>query len=306
MRYAIVAALLLGGVQSLAWGQTAPVGDPVGAEPAADLPVADLSNPDLIYDPETDTYYDPQTGDVFAAPAPLTPDPNAPSPASQSAQSVPTNFGPLQTGIYAGAGMNTLDFKAYGIQGIVGYDFNEYFGAEVQIGLGIADDEEVVEGVGIPLGDADGNVARIVPETVLTSSGYDASFAAFGVLRAPVSDKIELFARAGVHSTGLGGQIAGRARNPEFGENNLGGLILFDYDARGSGFAVGGGAQYNFGDYDLQAIRVDFTYLDFGDLDEAEVSRFNDKLPVDGDILNGGIRFIDSGTYLSVSLMQRF
>ena len=317
MRHAIVAAMLLGGAQSAVWGQTAPapepaadtaepVAAPAGNRPASDLPIADLSDPDLIYDPESDTYYDPQTGDVFAAPAPAPVDPNAPQVPSGQQVPIPTNFGPLQTGIYAGAGLNTFDVEAYGIHGMVGYDFNKNFGVEAQIGLGIADDEEFIDGVGIPLRGGTGGVTRTVPEEVLSSSGYDASFAAFGVVRAPIGDKIEVFARGGVHSTGLGGQIAGRVRNADFGPALQGQVFLFDYDTNATGFAVGGGVQYNFGDFDLQAIRLDFTYFDFGDLDEASINNIEGDQPVDGDILGGGLRFIDGGAFLSASLVQRF
>ena len=304
MRYAIVAALLLGGVQGLAWGQTTPAGDPVGAEPAADLPVADLSNPDLIYDPETDTYYDPQTGDVFAAPAPLTPDPNAPSPATQSAQTIPTNFGPLQTGIYAGAGMNTLEFKSFGIQGTVGYDFNKYLGVEAQLGLGVADDEEELD-VLIPF--AEGNtIIDAASVTSLVGTGYNASVAAYAVARAPIGTKVEVLGRAGYHFTGLGGTIR-PFRRTEASAETPGTAVPTEFKAGTSGFAAGVGIQYNFGDFELQAIRLDYTYLDMGTIDEVDLSIFDEDIAIQpGGLYDGGLNFLDDGSVFTVSLMQRF
>ena len=318
MRNAIVALLLLGGMQGAAWGQTAPatdpavtdpaVTDPVATEPAADLPVADLSDPDLIYDPETDTYYDPQTGDVFAAPAPLTPDPNAPTPGSQSAQQapIPTNFGPLQTGIYAGAGMNTLEFKSYGIQGTVGYDFNKNFGVEAQLGFGIADDEELVEDVQIPFRITDDGTITTLPAPSRVATGYNSSIAAYAVARAPIGNKIEVLGRAGYHFTSLGGSILTFRENQAFGDRN-GQRLFTNFKAGTSGLAAGVGVQYNFGDFDLQAIRLDYTYLDFGTIDEANISILEDDIPVEpGGVYDGGLNFLDGGNVFTVSLMQRF
>ena len=304
MKHAIVAALLLGGAGEAAWGQTAPVNDPV-VEPASDLPVADLSNPDLIYDPESDTYYDPQTGDVFAAPAPLTPGPNAPGPASQSAQApIPTNFGPLQTGIYAGAGMNTLEFKSYGVQGTVGYDFNKNFGVEAQLGFGVADDEDEAD-VLIPFVD-DGDLVDVVPVTSIVATGYNSSIAAYAVARAPIGSKVEVLGRVGYHATSLGGSIR-PFRRTEASQETPGTAFGTTFKASTDGFAVGVGVQYNFGDYDLQAIRLDYTYLDMGSIDEADVSvREADVTIEPGSLYDGGLNFLDGGSVFSVSLMQRF
>ena len=310
MRHAIVAALLLGGVQGVAWGQASPATGPVAAEPtsdlpASDLPVADLSNPDLIYDPESDTYYDPQTGDVFAAPAPLTPDPNAPAPQTQSAQTIPTNFGPLQTGIYAGAGLNTLQFESYGVQGTVGYDFNKNFGVEAQLGLGIADDEEEVE-VLIPFAEGT-TITSLTPVISRVGTGYNSSIAAYGVARLPFGDKVEVLGRAGYHFTSLGGTIRA-LRLPEGSTDTPSGTPVSTVFRTGTdGFAAGVGVQYNFGDFDLQAIRLDYTYLDIGTIDEADLSVFDEDIPIrEGGFYDGGLNFLDGGSVFTLSLMQRF
>ena len=315
MRNAIVAAVLLGGmcgVPALAQDRAQDRAQDAGVAPQPRiepeerrLPVADLSDPDLIYDPETDTYYDPDTGDVFAAPAPLPASPGAPAP--QNAQApIPTNFGPLQTGLYAGVGMDTLEFQAYGISGKVGYDFNRYFSVEAQLGFGVADDEEVIQDVQVPFINGAG-LLQTLPAPSRVATGYDGFIAAFAVARAPIGDKIELLGRAGYHFTGLGGSVLSFYENDDFPLEVQNSRFFTEFDASTSGFAVGAGIQYNFGDFDLQAIRLDYTYLDMGTIDEADVSVFDDDVLLQpGGLLDNGLNFLDGGSLFSASLVQRF
>ncbi len=124
------------------------------------------------------------------------------------------------TGAYVNVGIDAVEFDSYNLSGKLGYNFTEYFGVEGQAAFGIIDDE--VEGVDI---------------------GIDNSFAAFGTLRFPASETVELFARGGYHFTQVGGSIDG-----------IGASVDTD------GFAAGVGGQYFFTPTD--GVRLEYTYYD--------------------------------------------
>ena len=125
----------------------------------------------------------------------------------------------------AGTDLFTVEAK-------VGYNFNKYFGVEAQGSLGLNTDSE-------PFAD-----------TTLNRK-LDYSVGAFAVARLPVSEKIDLFARGGIHNTQVGLEL----ENPPL----LDGVPFTVGSITETGFAVGAGAQYNFDK--KNAIRVDYTYL---------------------------------------------
>lgn len=155
-------------------------------------------------------------------------------------------------GAYINVGIDAVEFDAYNIGGKLGYNFNETFGVEAQGSFGIIDDKEEFFGTEI-------------------KSGVDSSFGAFGVVRFPVSDEIELFGRAGYHFT-------------KFGFSGEGESITADTD----GFALGVGGQYFFSEAD--GIRVEYSYFDIG-----SVESDGDEFEADG-----------GGDIFSVSYVRKF
>jgi len=127
------------------------------------------------------------------------------------------------SGVYINAGIDTFEFDVWTLGGKVGYNFNQYFGVEGQAGFGIIDED-----LG---GDAD--------------IGVDWFVGGFGVARYPVTDRFDVFARAGYQVTDFGLDLG-----------SLSGSESFD------GFGIGGGVQYFFTEND--GIRFEYTYLDLG------------------------------------------
>ena len=127
-------------------------------------------------------------------------------------------------GAYVGIGAATYEFDTVGIDGKVGYNFNQYFGVEGQGILGLRSKTEETGA-----GELRGKV--------------DYTIGAFRVVRLPVSEKFEIFGRGGYHQTGV---------TAEFGGLETSGDV--------DGFAAGGGAQYNLDE--MSGIRAEYTYLD--------------------------------------------
>lgn len=110
----------------------------------------------------------------------------------------------------------------------LGYNFGEYFGAEVEGSLGIDGESG-----------SDGEFSASVD--------IETSFSGYLVARYPVADQFEIFGRVGYHTTSV-----------EFSEEGPG---FDDSDTESfDGIAFGGGAQYNFNQ--KNGIRLGYTNLD--------------------------------------------
>lgn len=124
------------------------------------------------------------------------------------------------SGVYVNLGVDAVEFDSYNVNAKLGYNLNDYFGAEGQVAFGISDD--TVDGVDV---------------------GVDTSFAGFGVVRYPLTEKAEIFARAGYHSTDVSVGADG---------------VSVDVDT--DGFAIGAGGQFFFTEND--GVRLEYTYYD--------------------------------------------
>jgi len=129
-------------------------------------------------------------------------------------------------GAYVGIGAATYEFDTIGIDGKIGYNFNDYFGVEGQGILGLSSETETIG-------------------TDEITGKIDYTIGAFAVARLPLSEKLDVFARGGYHQTGI--SLEG-----------LGQSVDGDVD----GFAAGGGIQYNLDE--KSGIRAEYTYLDSG------------------------------------------
>lgn len=145
------------------------------------------------------------------------------------------------TGAYASAGYSLIspsgdrggDLGALTLKG--GYQFNPYFGLEAEGAIGIDDDSY-----------STGANARV-------SYGLDYSLGAFGVARYPVTDKVDVFARAGV----VHAKFDGKARI---------GTTTVKLSDKNEWFAGGAGVQFNIDP--KNSIRAEYTrYEDNNDLD---------------------------------------
>ena len=145
-------------------------------------------------------------------------------------------IGAPDTGAYVNVGVDTLGFDAYGVSGKVGYNFNRWLGVEGQVGTGVIDGEDDLNGVEV-------------------DEGYDLFGGAFAVGRVPVTPEIDLFGRVGYY----GGQITAEAEGVD---------AELDVD----GLAFGGGVQFNFGPGMLSGIRAEYTNLDVGNVEDLEVN----------------------------------
>ena len=148
-------------------------------------------------------------------------------------------------GPYVGVGVSTLEFDQYAINGKVGYNFNEYFGVEGEAGIGISEEDDNVDGFEF-------------------GAGIDGYGAAFGVLRAPVTEQFDVFGRAGYYFAEVDADITDTVNN-----------VATELDADTDGFAVGAGVQYNFGAGNLNGIRAEYTYLDVQEINDVDVDEFD-------------------------------
>lgn len=158
-----------------------------------------------------------------------------------------TSFSAVQDkGFYGALGVTTYEAETYGADAKLGYNFNRYFGVEAQGVLGLSTDSS-------PIADFEGAATvSIKPEYTL---------GAFAVARLPLSERVEIFARGGVHNTRTNIQIS----------NALGTNV----DEDKTGFAAGAGLQYNLDP--KNGLRAEYTYLDnnessFGTVDREIVS----------------------------------
>ena len=168
----------------------------------------------------------------------------------------------LQNGqAYVNAGVDAFEFDSYGLSGKLGYNFNDYFGVEGQAGFGIGGDDS--NSLGDLIDGAEGGGIDV---------GVDSYFAAFGRVKFPVTDRVEVFARGGYHFTQIGIDTGaftftdgtGTVRNFAATENNL------DLD----GFALGGGAQFMFDE--LNGIRLEYTFFDIEEIEDIDIDDFGD------------------------------
>ena len=143
------------------------------------------------------------------------------------------------SGVYAVIGGTLYTTEHYGIEGKVGYDFNKYFGVEAQGSFGLNTDSD-------RLSDS--------PTSATARQKVDYSIGAFGVARLPLTEKLDIFARAGLHNTQSSGEIN------NFNMTNL--------DQTETSYAVGGGAQFDFNQ--KNGVRAEYTYL--GGFDGGTVS----------------------------------
>ncbi len=125
---------------------------------------------------------------------------------------------------YVNIGVDAVEFDAYTLSGKLGYKFTDMFAVEGQAAIGIIDNKETIQGIE-------------------AKAGVDSSFGAFGVVRIPTGEGLNLFGRAGYHFT----QLSGSAGSFE---------TSFDVD----GFAIGAGSEYLWDG--VNGIRLEYTYLD--------------------------------------------
>lgn len=161
------------------------------------------------------------------------------------------------SGAYVNLGADAFEFDSYALSGKVGYDFNDYLGAEAQAGFGVGGDDDarfddILQGSRVQ-----GSV----------SSEIDNFVAAFARLKFPVSDRVEVFARGGYHFTQAGFETSdfivttgGTSQTIVATEDNI------DYD----GFALGAGAQFMLDD--LNGVRLDYTFYDVEEIEDVAVN----------------------------------
>lgn len=130
-----------------------------------------------------------------------------------------------------GFGVDAVEFDSYNLSAKAGYNFTKFLGVEAQGGFGVADDEERFAGI-------------------TTKAGVDYYVSGFATGRIPASESFELIGRVGYYFAEYGGSVAGT--------NLVAAEISTDVD----GFAVGAGAQFNFGKKKRDGIRAEYTYLD--------------------------------------------
>jgi opacity protein-like surface antigen len=131
------------------------------------------------------------------------------------------------SGFYTNIGVDAYEFEAYAIGVKGGYEVNDYFAIEGQGALGVIDEKETFQGTEF-------------------KAGVDYAIGAFGVLKLPVSDSVDVFARAGYHLTEVQASGGGVSASGSF-----------------DGFALGAGLQYMFSG--ANGIRAEYTYLDLPD-----------------------------------------
>lgn len=132
-----------------------------------------------------------------------------------------------------GATLYDVDSDLYGIQGRLGWQSASVFGVEVEGSYGFNEDEATVDFGGGP---------------VAAESGIETQIAAFGVVRYPVSDRINVLTRVGYHST-------------EFEAEFDDGTTVLEQDFSTDGVAYGLGVEYALNQ--RTSVRADYTRYDF-------------------------------------------
>lgn len=164
------------------------------------------------------------------------------TPAIAAAQSAPT------TGVYASGGYTLVDPRGQGdatvgaLTARAGYQINPYLGLEVEGGLGV-DKGYFKTGAG----------AR-------ASYGLDYSIGAFGVARYPVTERFDVFARAGV----VHAKFDGKARIAN---------TVTRFSVKDEWLAGGAGVQFNIDD--RNAIRGEYTRYEDNDTDDLNAWTFS-------------------------------
>lgn len=128
---------------------------------------------------------------------------------------------------------SSIDVDLGAITGHAGYNINDLFAVEAEVGFGVADEEFSGGGVS-------------------TDISLSYLIGAFGKVQYPVQDNINLFARAGVV-------------NAELELEASGGGATFSDSASDTGFGIGVGADAYFGE--RSGLRVDYTRYDIEDLE---------------------------------------
>ena len=156
-------------------------------------------------------------------------------PAAASAQTADSGFyGSAGYAIVSPKGAPS-DLGALNLRG--GYQFNPYLGVEVEGAAGV-DDGHFTVGSGAT--------------AVRGSYKLDWSLGAFGVARYPVTERFDVFARAGV----VHGEFKGKARS---------GAAIVRVSDNDELFAGGAGVQFNIDD--RNGIRADYTRYESDDVD---------------------------------------
>ena len=145
------------------------------------------------------------------------------------------------SGTYGSIGAATYEFETYGLDAKLGYSFSKNFGAEVQGILGLTSDSTQLSSS---------------PSSATLTQKVDYTLGVFAIARLPLSEQFELFARGGIHQTKYGFEI----------NNALNSTV----DSNLTGFAGGGGAQYNLDK--RNALRLEHTFLDRTDIHTTSVS----------------------------------
>jgi len=143
------------------------------------------------------------------------------------------------TGFYGSAGYALIDPRGAASKDLgavnlrAGYQFNRYLGVEAEGAVGVDD-------------------ARLTGPGVRGSYGLDYSIGAYGVARYPVTERFDVFARAGVvHAKFKGkGQV---------------GTTVARFSDKDEYFAIGAGAQFNIDR--KNGIRADYTRFEGDGLD---------------------------------------
>lgn len=147
----------------------------------------------------------------------------------------------LDGGAYGGIGLITYENDFSSVEAKLGYDFNKYFGVEAQGSVGTNRESEIF-----------GNIADT--ETLNIQADYNVG--AFAIARLPITYRFHIFARGGIHNTQVDIEVEDGTA-PDFKRTE-------------TGFAAGGGLQYNFSK--KNAIRLEYTYLDDIDANTSSLS----------------------------------
>jgi len=124
-------------------------------------------------------------------------------------------------------GAESVDFDIGAIVGHVGYDFTTYFGVEGEVAIGVQDETFTISATDITL-------------------GLNYLVGAYGKVQLPVTDRISLFARAGVVNVELEAKFQG------FGSGSQ--------SSSDTGAGFGGGAMIDV--TDTLFVRGDYTRFD--------------------------------------------